>query len=91
MLKQGKIEKLENMRDNFDRKDSSIYRECPSDKTCYTKKEAQTTLNELSGSHNIVKAETGYRRRKIKHAPKRMYKCDECDYWHLTSKATHNG
>jgi hypothetical protein len=44
------------------------------DKKNYTKKEAQTVLNSLQKMKSFPKY------------PKWVYQCEECNYWHITSK-----
>ena len=44
------------------------------DKVSYTKKGAQTVLNQLRG------------KKELHRQPERIYQCPECNYWHITSK-----
>lgn len=49
---------------------SSYFERVCINKTCYSKKEAQTKRNELNRKGKRV----------------RVYQCQICDYWHLTHK-----
>lgn len=48
------------------------------EKEQYTKKQAQTVLNQMRNNPKIA--------RGIPKRPERVYRCPNCNYYHLTSK-----
>ena len=66
-----------------------MYLFCECGKKCYTKREAQETLNSFKRPVNIfthhgvkVHAENKWFKKK----PLRIYQCKLCNWWHITSQ-----
>ena len=60
-------------------------------KRCYNKREAQTTLNMFHSRTAYTSAgRKHYVKKDMKRIPKRIYYCEDCGYWHLTSKDRKN-